>query len=110
MIFNLVDNAVDAMNNGGKLTVRTSKKKGYVVLDIKDTGVGISNKELENLFKLFYTTKEKGSGLGLAVSKKIIDDHGGYISVDSQPGEGTVFSVHIPALNGLEMNKNNQIH
>ncbi len=110
VIFNLVDNAVDAMNNGGKLTVRTSKKKGYVVLDIKDTGVGISNKELENLFKLFYTTKEKGSGLGLAVSKKIIDDHGGYISVDSQPGEGTVFSVHIPALNGLEMNKNNQIH
>lgn len=102
VIFNLVDNAVDAMGKGGKLTIKTSLHKGYCVLDIEDTGVGIDKKELENLFTLFYTTKEKGSGLGLAVSKKIIDDHGGYINVDSAPGKGTVFSVHIPALDTLK--------
>jgi two-component system sensor histidine kinase HydH len=99
VIFNLVDNAVDAMGKGGKLTIKTSKQKGYVILDIKDTGIGIDRKEFENLFRLFYTTKEKGSGLGLAVSKNIVDDHGGYINVDSRLGEGTIFSVHIPALN-----------
>lgn len=109
VIFNLVDNAVDAMDKGGRLTIKTSKQKGYVILDIKDTGVGIDRKELENLFRLFYTTKEKGSGLGLAVSKNIIDDHGGYINVDSQPGEGTIFSVHIPALNIHGNTKNDQI-
>lgn len=97
VILNLIDNAVDAMLNGGKLTIKTSKNKEYVVLDIIDTGSGVDKYSLENLFDLFYTTKEKGSGLGLPVSKKIIDDHGGYINVDSTPGKGTSFSVRLPA-------------
>jgi len=99
VILNLIDNAVDAMGNGGDLVIKTSKHKDYVVLDIQDTGKGIDKYGLENLFNLFYTTKDKGSGLGLSVSKKIIDDHGGYINVDSIPGEGTVFSIRIPACN-----------
>ncbi|MCD6162668.1 MAG: hypothetical protein J7K40_09680 [candidate division Zixibacteria bacterium] len=100
VILNLIDNAVDAMQDGGKLTIKTSKNKEYVVLDIIDTGSGVDKYSLENLFNLFYTTKEKGSGLGLPVSKKIIDDHGGYINVESIPGKGTSFSVRLPAFVG----------
>jgi len=99
VILNLIDNAIDAMGNGGNLTIKTSRHNDYVVLDIKDTGKGIDKYGLENLFNLFYTTKDKGSGLGLPVSKKIVDDHGGYINVNSLPGEGTVFSVCIPDYN-----------
>jgi signal transduction histidine kinase len=97
VILNLIENSVEAMNRGGKLIVRTIRQNDYVVLEIEDTGVGMDKESLDNLFKLFYTTKEKGSGLGLPVSKKIIDDHGGTISVRSIPGSGTVFSVHLPA-------------
>lgn len=97
VVLNLVDNAVDAMEKGGKLSIKTSKSNEYVTIDIQDTGSGIDEFGLENLFNLFYTTKDKGSGLGLPVSKKIIDDHGGYINVKSIPGKGTVFSVRIPA-------------
>ena len=96
VLLNIIDNAMDAMKNGGKLTIKTSKNNEYVGIDIADTGVGIDKIELENLFNLFYTTKDRGSGLGLPVTKKIVDDHGGNISVNSIPGKGTVFSVHLP--------------
>lgn len=96
VLLNIIDNAMDAMKNGGRLTIRTSKNNEYVGIDIADTGVGIDKIELENLFNLFYTTKDRGSGLGLPVTKKIVDDHGGNISVNSIPGKGTVFSIHLP--------------
>ncbi len=97
VVLNIVDNAVDAMGNGGKLTVKTIQQKEYVVLEISDTGHGIDNSGLANLFNLFYTTKNRGTGLGLPVSKKIIDDHGGYINVASSRGKGSVFSIKLPA-------------
>jgi hypothetical protein len=97
VILNLVENSVEAMNRGGHLIIRTARQNDYIVLEIEDTGEGMDKEILDNLFKLFYTTKEKGSGLGLPVSKKIIDDHGGTIKVRSTPGAGTVFSVHLPA-------------
>jgi signal transduction histidine kinase len=97
VILNLVDNAVEAMNNGGKLMVKTTKLNDYVVLEIADTGAGLDKEGIDNLFKLFYTTKTHGCGLGLPVTKKIVDDHGGHINVSSAPGIGTVFSVHLPA-------------
>jgi hypothetical protein len=102
VILNLVENAVEAMEGGGKLSVRTMRNNDYVVLEIEDTGVGIDREGINNLFKLFYTTKENGSGLGLPVSKKIVDDHGGYINVNSKPGVGTVFAVHLPAFADAE--------
>ena len=96
VLLNIIDNAMDAMKSGGKLTIKTSRHNEYVGIEIADTGTGIDKSELENLFNLFYTTKDKGSGLGLPVTKKIVDDHGGNISVNSVPGEGTVFSIHLP--------------
>jgi len=98
VILNLIDNAVDAMNGGGKLKVKTSRQKEYVVLEITDTGEGIDKNDLDNLFNLFYTTKNRGTGLGLPVSKKIIDDHGGNIIINSTPGKGSVFSISLPAI------------
>ncbi len=97
VILNLIDNAVDAMNGGGKLKVKTSRQSEYVVLEISDTGEGIDKNDLDNLFNLFYTTKNRGTGLGLPVSKKIIDDHGGNIVINSTPGKGSVFSIRLPA-------------
>ncbi|MCP4582773.1 MAG: hypothetical protein GY839_14280 [candidate division Zixibacteria bacterium] len=97
VVLNLVDNAVDAMDKGGKLKVKTSRHKEYIVLDIVDNGEGIDKRGLDNLFNLFYTTKNRGTGLGLPVSKKIIDDHGGNIVIKSNPGKGSVFSVRLPA-------------
>lgn len=97
VILNIVDNAVDAMEHGGRLTVTTSRNKEYIVLDIADTGEGMDKIGLENLFNLFYTTKNRGTGLGLPVSKKIIDDHGGYINVSSAPSGGSIFSIRLPA-------------
>jgi len=98
VILNLIDNAVDAMNGGGKLKVKTSRQKEYVVFEIADTGEGIEKNDLDNLFNLFYTTKNRGTGLGLPVSKKIIDDHGGNIVINSTPGKGSVFSIRLPAI------------
>jgi signal transduction histidine kinase len=102
VILNLIENSLEAMTRGGRLIVRTIRQKDYVVLEIEDTGMGMDKESMDNLFKLFYTTKEKGSGLGLPVSKKIIDDHGGTINVQSVPGSGTVFSVHLPAYSDQE--------
>lgn len=102
VILNLIENSLEAMTRGGRLIVRTVRQNDYVVLEIEDTGIGMDKESMDNLFKLFYTTKEKGSGLGLPVSKKIIDDHGGTINVQSIPGSGTVFSVHLPAYSDRE--------
>lgn len=98
VILNVIDNAIDAMNEGGKLKIKTSRQKEYVVLEISDTGEGIDKNDLDNLFNLFYTTKNRGTGLGLPVSKKIIDDHGGNIVINSTPGKGSVFSIRLPAI------------
>ncbi len=97
VLFNLIDNAIDAMFGGGTLSLRTKKKDNYVVLEIQDTGSGIPQEEMKKLFIPFHSTKPSGSGLGLAVSKKIINDHGGFIEVESKPNEGTKFIIHLPS-------------
>jgi signal transduction histidine kinase len=84
------------MNYGGRLTLRTTRQNDYIILEVEDTGAGFNEDCMANLFKLFYTTKARGSGLGLPVTKKIVDDHGGYINVNSTPGKGTIFTVHLP--------------
>ncbi|HEX9917258.1 MAG TPA: ATP-binding protein [candidate division Zixibacteria bacterium] len=96
VLFNLIENAIDAMFGGGTLTIRTKKKDNYAVLEIEDTGSGINQNEMKKLFIPFYSTKPTGSGLGLAVSKKIVDDHAGFIEVQSKPNEGTRFTIHLP--------------
>lgn len=99
VLFNLIGNAIEAMPQGGSLIITTQKKRNSVKIEIEDSGKGIPDEEMKNLFIPFYTTKPKGSGLGLPVSKKIIADHKGTIEVQSQVNVGTKFTIVLP-LNG----------
>ncbi|HTZ19160.1 MAG TPA: ATP-binding protein, partial [Dissulfurispiraceae bacterium] len=93
---NLVLNAIDAMPEGGALTVRSYVTDSSVTIQFADTGVGMPKERLMKIFDPFYTTKEKGTGLGLAVSYNIIKKMNGIISVDSELGKGTTFTITIP--------------
>ncbi len=104
IIMNLCLNSVQAMPSGGLLSVScedgSDEDKGFVQFTIKDTGEGITKEHLDKIFDPFHTTKENGTGLGLAIVKKFIDYHSGHISVRSQPGDGTQFSVFLPSSKG----------
>jgi signal transduction histidine kinase len=95
-LINLVKNAVEAMPAGGRLTVRTSLAPAHVVLEVEDTGVGIPLEMRDKVFSPFFSTKGKGSGLGLAMIKKILDDLGGTVDLTSVPGEGTRVTLLLP--------------
>jgi two-component system NtrC family sensor kinase len=92
-------NAIDAMPNGGILTLRAFNQANSVVIEIADSGVGIAAENLSKIFEPFFTTKEvgRGTGLGLAVCYGIVTDHGGRLSVRSSPAVGTTFSILLPA-------------
>jgi len=96
VIVNLLTNAVQAMPEGGKLSVKGEKIDGNSSITITDTGTGISEENMSKLFTPLFTTKAKGTGLGLAVCKRIVDAHNGVISVESVEDEGTSFKVLIP--------------
>ncbi|MBC7112508.1 MAG: PAS domain S-box protein [Candidatus Methanomethyliales bacterium] len=93
---NLILNAIQAMPNGGTLKISAHIEGGYFVMKISDTGAGIPKEVLDKLFTPFFTTKAKGMGLGLAVSKKLVEIHGGTITVESEVGKGTTFTIKIP--------------
>ncbi|MEA1927236.1 MAG: ATP-binding protein [Candidatus Auribacterota bacterium] len=95
-IINLIKNAVQAMPEGGKITIRMEKEDAYIKFSITDQGVGIPREKISRLFEPFFTTKETGSGLGLLVVYKALRQHGGYVEVTSEPGEGTTFTIWLP--------------
>jgi signal transduction histidine kinase len=98
VLTNLIFNAVDAMPQGGTLTIRTWSSGGDVFLAVQDTGLGIRDADRRRLFEPFFTTKEeRGNGLGLSVTFAIVRRHGGDISVESQVGRGSTFTVRLPA-------------
>lgn len=96
----LVMNAIDAMPNGGALTLATRKAPGRpdVQVEVRDDGVGMPSEVLKNMFEPFFTTKERGRGLGLglAISRQIVERHQGRIEVKSEPGKGTAFTITLP--------------
>lgn len=106
---NVLQNAVQSMPGGGKLSVSCEniaaeesekyniKKKRYVKISIKDTGTGIPKEHLQKVFDPFFTTQMKGSGLGLTIAYSIIKKHGGFITIESEPGSGTIVHIFLPA-------------
>jgi len=96
VFINLIRNAVDAMPNGGKLTITSEKYNGEVKFVFTDTGVGISEENLSRLFEPLFTTKARGMGLGLSICKRIVEAHGGTITVESEPNKGTTFTITLP--------------
>ncbi|MGH9462580.1 MAG: two-component system sensor histidine kinase NtrB, partial [Vicinamibacteria bacterium] len=96
-VLNLLINACEAMPEGGELRLTANHpEEGRVVLDIQDTGVGIETDELPKIFDLYYTTKSRGSGIGLSMVYRIIQLHDGDVKVDSTPGQGTRFTITLP--------------
>ena len=96
VVFNLVLNAIDATGKGGRICVTAFTEAEKIVLEVADDGVGIDPAHRERLFRPYFTTKKHGTGLGLFVIRKIVEDHGGSVGVTSEPGQGTTFRVVLP--------------
>ena len=105
ILANFFRNAIEAMPHGGKLEIKSQKSEENTQLIIKDTGVGIPKEYLEKLFAPFSTTKAKGMGLGLAICNRLVELHGGTISVESEFGKGTTFIVTLPSKPILDKDK-----
>jgi PAS domain S-box-containing protein len=96
VFINLTKNAVQAMPNGGTLTIATNETKDHVEIAFTDTGTGIQEENMNKLFSPLFTTKAKGIGVGLAICKKIVEQHGGTIEAQSKAGQGTTFTIKLP--------------
>jgi two-component system NtrC family sensor kinase len=96
VFLNLFANATDAMPKGGTINVATTIQDKDVVFTISDTGTGISQENIDKIFEPLFTTKSNGTGLGLTVSRSIIEEHGGTIMVESETNKGTKFTIKLP--------------
>jgi two-component system sensor histidine kinase HydH len=96
VFYNLLLNAAQATSAGGAVTVKTRAASNFAEISVIDRGSGIEQKALDTIFNPFFTTKPQGTGLGLAIVAKIVDEHGGKITVESEPGKGSIFRVLLP--------------
>ncbi|MBP1749748.1 MAG: sensor signal transduction histidine kinase [Deltaproteobacteria bacterium] len=101
--YNIIINAIESMPDGGKIGIMVKQKASIVEASIKDSGPGISEEALGRIFEYYYTTKDKGMGLGLPISYMIVKDHGGDIKVSTYPGQGTTFIIVLPKNRGDAM-------
>jgi signal transduction histidine kinase len=98
VLLNLVLNGMQSMPHGGSLTLEAKVSRGDMVVIVADTGDGISKDVLPRIFEPYFTTKTKGAGLGLAIARRIVEAHGGTLTVDSTIGQGTRFQITVPVL------------
>ncbi len=95
-LINLIDNAVDASQPGSVVTITAAIDTDYIAITIKDQGSGMDRETLANLFMPFYTTKNEGTGLGMPISRKVIEAHGGTLGINSRQGVGTEATIRLP--------------
>ncbi len=98
VFFNILKNALEAMRDGGSITISIEVDDERVFISFRDTGLGMTDEQLTHLFEPYRTTKEKGTGLGLMISKRIVGEHGGTIAAESAPGKGTTFTISLPRI------------
>ena len=118
VFMNLILNAIQAMKEGGSINISTravsrngTQPSGdFVQIEVRDTGIGIPEENLQHIFDPFFTSKDEGSGLGLAVSHQIVQEHGGFVTVESHVGKGTAFFVHVPVGKPVRSVTNGRAH
>lgn len=98
VLVNIMKNGIESMENGGNIVVKANRTGLFIVIEIADNGKGMSNQQLKNIGTPFYSTKEKGTGVGLTVSYQIIHSMKGKIQVESEEGKGTTFTIHFPCV------------
>jgi len=96
VFLNLISNALEAMDDEGSLTLRTRAQDRFLETTVEDTGCGMSDETRARAFDLFFTTKDTGTGLGMAIARSVIEQHGGRIEIRSQIGRGTEVRVLLP--------------
>jgi PAS domain S-box-containing protein len=98
VLYNLINNSIQAITSKGTLSIKTHEKDEHILIEISDTGAGISKENLEKIFKPFFSTKGygKGTGLGLSFAERVIKEHKGKIEVTSKPEKGTTFKIYLP--------------
>ncbi len=96
VLLNLVSNAIESTEGGGEVRISSEERDGWVHILVEDEGCGMTPEELEQAFDLHFTTKEKGTGLGLPISQRIVERHGGFLGVQSHKGKGTRATIRIP--------------
>ena len=97
-LMNIIQNALDAVGEGGRVEFNYYKSESFILIEVKDNGIGMNEETIKKIFDLYYTTKNEGNGLGLSISQKIISQHSGTISVESKLNEGTKFTIKLPEL------------
>ncbi len=95
-LINLINNAIEVSGQGQEVIISCATKKNHVLISVKDFGPGMDPETLENAFVPFYSKKDRGTGLGLTIAKKIVEGHNGKIYVKSQPGLGTEVIIELP--------------
>ncbi|HUK87005.1 MAG TPA: ATP-binding protein [Terriglobales bacterium] len=96
VVLNLLLNAIQAIEREGKVGLRLGQQNGHATITVSDTGRGIPAEHLPNIFRPFYTTKRQGTGLGLSLARRIVEEHGGRVEVESAPGQGARFILRLP--------------